>query len=1261
MPNTDFVVNKNSTHHYYTRSKSNMDSENTEENNCGILDSGNTDDSTTSNPGVFSKPSSHSTVDEHTENLIRENYTNSEILNVIGYSPPLSESRPNSIPAITSSHNVNLQLVSNSPLITPVSVVTMSTTTNVTLPPSRMTYVSSNYATSSMPQSSMPYISSASHRSVPHVLLDTCQNYASSPFVAPTLSPTPSVLENLVIQQQQQIQTLINLVSNSHYTHPPAPQPSVQPTFALPPLHDVLPTFAGRDEEDPSEFIQKFHTTIQSFSLPQGMWKTTLRNQLRGNALTWYDRHASRFADYATFGELLKKHFDSQIIQTQRKANFFGQTQTANESSETFVSNKLRISTRLFPHHTEEETMTEILQLLHPTVQVHLMNTPASLDELFQKLEIIDKYRSVMKPKSVPLARPENDNTTKVNLPKCQYCPLFHYHRDCPQYNRIKDERLRYSKPNEPRGQNPLVEKPNLSVPPPNIRPTTKNQHGTIGVLDVKEHTDNNVNNALREQEEDKTLSNNTCPTITISFNNNKYRALLDSGCSTTCANYDILPQDRQLSPTKNQFLYAANNTQLSVMGETELLITVAEVQQSVKFAFVKDLGPQIVLGADWLRVNNASMDFHSDMIFFGKNPRQCLPFVMRNNDQYFLNKPINLESVLHDFPPEYIQPLSNILTQFATVFDSDQLNQTNSETHEIKLLHDKPVYTKQFPLSQYKQEFIKKQIEEMLANDLIERSNSPFNSPIHVVTYPDQSREPRFCIDFKNLNSITLDEPCPGINLHDIVKKLGSSKVFCKIDLKKGYWQIPLSHSSKQYTAFTAPSGIRYQFKVMPFGLKNAPSTFIRLMCQVLSGLWDIADVYLDDIIVKADNYTELIDNLQMVLLRLKQFNLTAHLAKCVFGTTDVMYLGHRITDKHNLASAAHVKAIQDYPSPKTKKQLRSFLGTCGWLREFIPHASIVLAPLHAITCRKPFKWTSEDDVLLQAAKEAFSSPEPLYRPDNNKPFFLQTDASGVGLGASLYQMDEDKRLIIANISASLNKTERSYSSNEKECFAVVWACKKLKPYLEGRKFTLRTDNRALLWLQKCRNDQTKFTRWALSLQELDYVVEHVPGRFNLLPDALSRQPLEEDAKDEIDSIMFPLRIEESDPNAPGIIVNVHTNNSADQSLFTRVKAAQLDNTDCLESMARYDTLLHTSPSDMTTSDTNFLKRFQVINSHLYFQKTPGEGWLLYVPAGMRQEVLLHYHENSLYSHPGTQATMTLVTQFYYWPNIYKDVKQLL
>lgn len=224
----------------------------------------------------------------------------------------------------------------------------------------------------------------------------------------------------------------------------------------------------------------------------------------------------------------------------------------------------------------------------------------------------------------------------------------------------------------------------------------------------------------------------------------------------------------------------------------------------------------------------------------------------------------------------------------------------------------NKITHIPQYKLFPSKEEFATKQIKYMLEQNLIEESTSPYNAPIVVVEYKETNKEPRFCTDFKKLNQITKDSYCESLNITDLVKNVKNNKIFCKLDLKKGYWQVPLSEECKPLTAFTGPDGRHWQYKVMPFGLKGSPATFMKLMYKVLQGyIGKSVDVFLDDVIVKAKDYCELLLTLRLIFERFTLFNLTLSIDKCQFGMSELIYLGHNITTTQNSASDHHITAI--------------------------------------------------------------------------------------------------------------------------------------------------------------------------------------------------------------------------------------------------------------------------------------------------------------------------------------------------------------
>lgn len=1127
------------------------------------------------------------------------------------------------------------------------------------------------------------------------------QSYSSHPgqSALPNVTPLPPSqshenqslpFSQIILQQSQQIQQLLQMMPallNNRNESPHSSHTSILPTFSLPPLDQLMPQFYGKDEDNPLEFINKFTSTLQTYNIPMETWKAVMRNQLQHSARSWFDRNSSRFTSFQIFCDLFKQQYNNSTVQTRLKAQFYSNQQSLTESSVNFINAKLKTHRRLFPNQPENDAIEDLMQLLNPQVQVHLLQTPSNIDDLLLKLEIIDKARKVdpdaskpvtkpdkleqPKPKTIPENKPvfqksssnipfgDKKTTQYTNfVPNCRFCPERHFHKDCPV---LKNQRER-------RELNPFPQTTNNSPAPisdhrthTDIQPKpgfSKWNNGPHIKQTTPYHSHQTTNNSTQNKPHvTQVNSPYVSPSICIKIFDKYQPVMLDSGASNCFIEEKYLPPNTPLYPCYDVDVMDVSGKVVDVIGQTPIRFTLGKQEYLEDFRIIKEISVPIILGMAWFNKHKAILDFSRNMLIVGNSERENLPFLQRTLEQMRRTPKISFEEIQHGFPEEQIPAFHSLLSEYADVFDTTVLQQTTATEHHIPLTTHKPVYVHPYRLSPRKQEFVKHQVTDMLTQNLIETSDSPYCSPIVVIEYPNQEKEPRFCIDYRKLNEITVDQNCPSVNIHELVRNIGDYKIFCTIDLKKGYWQVPLAHNSRPYSAFSTPSGEHYQFKVMPFGLKGAPGTFIRMMGKVLQDLiGNIVEVYLDDLIIKAQTWDEMLLNLRLVLERLRLYQLTASLNKCQFGRTEIKYLGHIITSEHNRAPAAHITAIQQSPPPRTKKQMLSFLGTCNWLREYLPHASEVMAPLYKTTSRKPFKWHESDNEAFDRVKEAFSQLNPLHRPKADLPYVLQTDASKIGLGATLYQQDGDQKRIIANISTTLSDTEQKYSSNEKECLAVLWSIKKFRPYLEGQKFILRTDNRALMWLDKFKEERSKLTRWALTLQEYSFTVEHVPGSQNLLADSLSRNPLSETYADSVSSDLFPPLPESTDiPSLQHAHINSLQSNSV--PLMTTVKNAQKEDDWSNEQIINYEYLLQTHEQDIHSEDKVFLRHHQVINGYLYVRPRDTDDWYMYVPQSCAETVIKHFHEDPLYCHPGINATTTLIRQQYYWPKLHRDV----
>ena len=323
---------------------------------------------------------------------------------------------------------------------------------------------------------------------------------------------------------------------------------------------------------------------------------------------------------------------------------------------------------------------------------------------------------------------------------------------------------------------------------------------------------------------------------------------------------------------------------------------------------------------------------------------------------------------------------------------------------------------------------------------------------------------------------------------------------------------------ASQEKTAFTTYSGL-YEFCKMPFCLVNAPATFQRLMEVVLAGLArGSCHVYLDDVLVFGRTLEEHNSNLSKVLERIRGAGLRLKPRKCNFAKESVEYLGHVMSADGIQTNPQKLRAVNEYPTPSDVKSLRSFLGLASYYRRFVPGFSKVAAPLNALTRKDiPYIWTPDCQQAFEQLKKLLTSALLLKYPDFDKPFILETDASGDRLGEVLAQRQEDGSLQpVACASRSLQKHEKNYVITELEGLGVVWAAKHFRPYLYGHQCTIYTDHEALKSLLNTPQPSGKLARWGMALQELDLTIEHRSGKHNANADALSRHPLPTPATDE-------------------------------------------------------------------------------------------------------------------------------------------------
>ena len=450
-------------------------------------------------------------------------------------------------------------------------------------------------------------------------------------------------------------------------------------------------------------------------------------------------------------------------------------------------------------------------------------------------------------------------------------------------------------------------------------------------------------------------------------------------------------------------------------------------------------------------------------------------------------------------------QDVHHLVDSYPKLFQ-DVPGRTTKALHDVDTGAAEPVKQHPYRYPPHKKLTIQEEVDYMLQIGVIERADSPWSSP--VVLAAQEGRADRLCVDYRKVNGVTKGDAFPIPRLEDCIDQVGHAKYVTKVDLLKGYFQVPLTERASEISAFVTHDGL-YRFKVLPFGMKNAPATFQRLMNAVTQGLGNTV-TYLDDVVTYSDTWDEHVVHIRALLERLAEAGLVVNLSKCEFGKGRVTYLGHQVGCGAVLPRAAKVQAIVNFPTPRTRTQLMRVLGMCGFYRRFVPNFAAVTAPLTNLL-RKEVKWawTDECQEALAQVKNILSSAPVLKAPDFKQPFALAVDACDVGVGAVLLQAGADGcDRPVAYFSKKLNRHQRAYSTIEKEALALVLAVRHFEVYVASGDQAMKvySDHNPLAFLAKFRSANARVFRWSLLLQPYSLVIKHIAGKENVIADALSR-----------------------------------------------------------------------------------------------------------------------------------------------------------
>ena len=485
-------------------------------------------------------------------------------------------------------------------------------------------------------------------------------------------------------------------------------------------------------------------------------------------------------------------------------------------------------------------------------------------------------------------------------------------------------------------------------------------------------------------------------------------------------------------------------------------------------------------------------------------DPENCSGFTKIVLPSLSQREYINDIHICSDLDATKKSDINDVVNAFSEIF-SDVPSKTECIEHKIIVSTDDPVRRKPYPLPFTSEQIVRDEISEMIENDIIEPSDSPYSSPIVLVKKKDGSI--RFCIDFRALNAITIGDACPIPDQDEIMVKMCNAKFFTKLDLTKGYWQIGIDQNSKKYTAFRA-AGELFHFTRMAFGLKNAPMTFNRMMNRLIGHIEGTV-FFFDDVNIFHNDWNDHISTLKKVFEIFKVNNLRVKPSKTYIGFPEITFLGHIVGKGLLKPLDDNIEKILSLQVPKTKKQVRSIIGLVNFYAKFIMNISDLLYPLFDLTKKgRPERviWNDHCRRSLERIQELIRSEPTLIIPNIKHHFFVQTDASGTGLGCVLLQKVDGTLRPCRFHSRKLLPRETRYAVIEREALAIVWGLQKLSRFILGTEFVLQTDHAPLRCLVQGETQNARLCRWALILQQFSFRVEYIRGYKNTLADYLSR-----------------------------------------------------------------------------------------------------------------------------------------------------------
>lgn len=1006
----------------------------------------------------------------------------------------------------------------------------------------------------------------------------------------------------------------------------------------------------GRD--DVSAFIDGVSVYKECLNVSDENALKGLSMLLQGDAATWWQGIKSNVTSFDEALEALRHAYGNVKPAYQIYRELFSREQKADETTDLFISKARALLAKLPKSHPlpEAAQLDMVFGLLSPQVRERLnrdsCRTFKDLIEAARKVELAINERK-------GFSTTKSESEMRKQKLQCAYCRNYgHSKADCRKLANLSVNEA-------PRSPNQT----DSTSKPPETRSSSLVCYGCgkVGHVRTMCPTHKGPRTSASSLEAEffcQTFNREPCrrPMLEIQILKAKGYALVDTGAKSNIASASLralfikhgLPYNRQ---TLSMTLADGIERLIEACIFPDVIVRIGQRDIATTFISVEDHHKsRTLLGVEFIQQAGIVLDTPGNKWFFKDKPWQEEDIILEQEIVLTTPRASNLErtDIAEISAPEISEfdlrtdegktiskeeqrQLNTLLNRYSDLFSLEAGSEsTPFAEHAIKLTDDVPISVPPYRMSEPKKEILQKELDKLLKKGFIEECESAYSSP--VVLVPKKNGETRLCVDYQRLNAITQPDRYPLPRLDDLLHKAKQTPFMTTLDLKSGYHQISVRPADRDKTAFITPFGL-FRYNVMPFGLRNAPSTFQRMIDRFRSGLQQLTILaYLDDLIILSETFNEHLQALQLVFERLKLFKLHLNRTKCSFACERANYLGHVITPQGILPSPEKTSAIQDMRPPQNVKQLLTFLQTCSWFRRFINNFAEVARPLTELTKKTAkWKWDKRQQEAFETLKESLISQPILRQADPTMPYILRTDASAYAIGAVLLQGEGPDERPVEYASRLLTSAERNYATTEREALAVVWSVEKFRGYLESSEVVIKSDHQPLRWLLSLKSPSGRLARWALTLQAYDLRIEYVPGRSNVIADTLSRPT-----------------IDATETNL--VAVDMPTESAA------KIRQAQLSDPDVRKIIQCFE-----SPEPNEVDYKRWTERgYHMVNGILYRydpELDEEEGQQI-VPQSEVPTILKEYHNTPLAGHGGIERTIDRILKRYYWPSLRRDVK---